>query len=110
MTFLLSKKPPFEKTTSSDHKTKVSFTEKKAWKMFGIFYQNHKLTPWELCKFFNNTKMTFLSSKKPPFWENNIIKRQNQGLFYRKESSKDISNFWQESWLNPFENMESFRQ
>ena len=78
--------------------------------MFGIFYQNHKSTPLELCKFFNNTKMTFLSSKKPPFWETNIIKRQNQGLFYRKESSKDISNFLQESWLNPFENMEIFRQ
>ena len=48
MTFLLSKKPPFEKTTSSNHKTKVSFTEKKAWKMFGIFYQNHKLTPVQI--------------------------------------------------------------
>ena len=78
--------------------------------MFGISYQNHKLTPSELRKFFNNIKMTFLSSKKPSFWENNIIKRQNQGFFYRKESSKDISNFWQESWLNLFENMEIFRQ
>ena len=29
MSFLWSKKPPFEKTTSSNDKTKVSFTEKK---------------------------------------------------------------------------------
>ena len=33
---------------------------------------------------------------KGSFWENNIIKRQNQGLFYRKEDLKDIWNFWLE--------------
>ena len=27
---------------------------------------------------------------KASFWQNNIIKGQNQGLFYRKEDLKDI--------------------
>ena len=40
-----SKKPPFGKTTSSDDKNEVSNTEKWAGKTFGIFYQNHGLTP-----------------------------------------------------------------
>ena len=41
MTFLSFKKPPFEKRTSSNDKTKVSFTEKQARKIFGIFDLNH---------------------------------------------------------------------
>ena len=34
MTFLSSKKPPFEKITSPNDKTNVSFTEKKAKKKY----------------------------------------------------------------------------
>ena len=41
MTFLSFKKPPVEKRTSSNDKTKVSFTEKQARKIFGIFDLNH---------------------------------------------------------------------
>ena len=41
MSFLRSKKPPFEKTTSSNDKTKVSCTEKQARKIFGTADQNH---------------------------------------------------------------------
>ena len=67
MTFLWSKKPPFEKTASSTDKMKVSFTEKKACKIFGIFDKNHGLSPSEKCKFCDYSKMTFLLSKKPPF-------------------------------------------
>ena len=55
MTFLWSKKPPFEKTASSTDKMKVSFTEK----IFGIFDKNHGLSPSEKCKFFDFSKMTF---------------------------------------------------
>ena len=39
---------------------------------------------------------------KASFWQNNIIKGQTQGLFYRKEDLKDIWNFWLESWVTPF--------
>ena len=46
---------------------------------------------------------------KGSFWENNIIKRQNQGLFYRNVGSKDIWNFLLESWVDPFKNMQMFR-
>ena len=67
MTFLSSIKTPFEKTTSSNDKTQISFTEKYARMIVGIFDQNHGLTPLEKCKFFSNGKMTFLWSKKPPF-------------------------------------------
>ena len=52
-----SKKPPFGKTTSSDDKKEVSNTEQQAGKTFGIFYQNHGLTPLEKCKFFDYSKM-----------------------------------------------------
>ena len=66
MTFLFSKKPPFEQTTSSNHKTKVSFSEKKARKIFRIFYKNHGLTPLKIWKFFDNSKMSFLLLKSLP--------------------------------------------
>ena len=62
-----SKKPSLKTRTSSNYKTKVSFTEKKGSKMFGIFYQNHGLTPFHIRNFFGYRKMTFLLSKKPPF-------------------------------------------
>ena len=99
MTFLLSKSLLLRKRHHLTTKPRSLLQKRRLERCLEFSYRNHKLTPWELCKFFNNTKMTFLSAKKPPFWENNIIKRQNHGLFYRKESWKDISNFWQESWL-----------
>ena len=67
MTFLLSKKTHFEKITSSDEKPRSLLQKKEAWKKFGIFNQNHWLTPLEKCKFFDYSKMTFMWSKKPPF-------------------------------------------
>ena len=42
MTFLTSKQPPFEKTTSSNDNAKVSLTEKKTCKIFGNFELNCK--------------------------------------------------------------------
>ena len=65
MTFQKSKKPPFEKATSSNDKTKVSSTETYKGKMYGIFYQNHGLTHFEICKFFGYSKMTFVTLKRP---------------------------------------------
>ena len=69
MSFLWSKKPPFEETTSSNDKTKVTLREKKTLKIFGTFDQNHELSPFKICKFFDYKKMSFLWSKKPPFEE-----------------------------------------
>ena len=67
MSFLWSKKPPFEKKTSSNDKTKVTFREKKTLKIFGSSDQNHGLTLFQICKFFTHRKMSFLWSKKPTF-------------------------------------------
>ena len=59
MIFLSSKKPLFVKTTSSQDKLNVSFGEKQGRKVFETFDQNHELTPSEICKFFNFSKMSF---------------------------------------------------
>ena len=56
-----SEKPPFGKTTSSDDKKEVSNTEKWGGKTFGIFYQNHGLTPLEKFKFFDFSKRKVLA-------------------------------------------------
>ena len=74
MSFLCTKKPPFYKTTWSNHKTKVSCREKWARKIFGTGDQNHGLTRFKTCKFFHYSKMSLLWTKKPPFdkttWSN----------------------------------------
>ena len=67
MSFSWTKKPPFDKTTRSNDKNKVSCTEKKAQKIFGTFDENHGLTLFKICKFFDYSKMSFLWTKKPPF-------------------------------------------
>ena len=66
MWFLWTKNPPFDKTTSTNDNTNVSFTEKKARKIFGTYDQNHGLTRFKICKFFNYSKMSFFWTKKPP--------------------------------------------
>ena len=107
MTFSLPKKRSFEKTISKV-KTNVSFQEKWARKIFGTFDENHGLTPLEIWKVFNHNKMTFLSPKKLRF-EETTSSNEKTSLFCRKWGSKDIWNFWPESWVNSFENMEFFR-
>ena len=67
MSFLWTKKPPFDKTTWSNDKPKVSCTEKWAEKIFGTDDQNHGLTRFKICKFFDYSKTSFLWTKKPPF-------------------------------------------
>ena len=67
MWFLWTKNPPFDKTTSTNDNTNVSFTEKKARKIFGTSGENHELTRFKICQFFDYSKMSFLWTKKPPF-------------------------------------------
>ena len=67
MSFLWTKKPPFEKSTSTNDKTNFSCIEKYARKIFGTSDHNHGLTRYKICKFFNYSKMSFLWTKKPPF-------------------------------------------
>ena len=67
MSFLWIKKPPFDKTTRSNDKTKVSCTEKYPRNIFGTYDQNHGLTRFKICNFFNYSKMSFLWTKKPLF-------------------------------------------
>ena len=78
LSFLWNKKSPFEKTTWSNDKTKVSCKEKYARKIFGTFDENHGLTRLKICKFLDYSKMSFLRTKKPPFdkttWSNDKTK------------------------------------
>ena len=67
MSFLWTKMPPFDKTTLSNDKTNVSCTEKQARNIFGTDDENHGLTRFKICKFFDYSKMSFLWTKKPPF-------------------------------------------
>ena len=63
----MDKKRPFDKTTSTNDKIKFSFTEKWAWKIFETDDQNHELTRFKICQFFDYSNMSFLRTKKPPF-------------------------------------------
>ena len=85
MSFLWTKKPPFDKTLWSNDKTNVSCTEKKARKIFGSSYHNHGLTRFKICKYFNYSKMSILWTKRPPF--------------HKKTWSNDKNKvFWTEKW------------
>ena len=55
MSFLWSNKPLFEKTTSSNDKTKVTFREEKTYKIFGSSDQNRGLTPFKICKYLDHS-------------------------------------------------------
>ena len=90
MSFLRTKKPPFDKKTWSNVKTKVSWTEKRAGKIFGTDDQNHGLTRFKICKFLDYSKMSFLRTKTPPFdkktWSNDKTKvscteKEDQKIF-----------------------------
>ena len=78
MSFLWTKKPPFDKTTWSNDKTKVSGTEKYAREIFGTDDENHGLTRFKICKFLDYSKISLLWTKKPPFdkttWSNHKTK------------------------------------
>ena len=63
MSFLWTKKPPFDKTTSTNDKAKVSFTEKWPRKILGTDDQNHGLTRFKICQFFDYSNMSFIWTK-----------------------------------------------
>ena len=67
MSFSLTKKTPFDKTTLINDKTNVSFIEKEARKICGTSDEDHGLTRFKICQFFDYSKMSFLWTKKPPF-------------------------------------------
>ena len=67
MSFLWTKKPPFDKKTRSNDKTKISCTEKRARKIFRTYDQNHGLTRFKICNIFDYSVLSFLWNKKPPF-------------------------------------------
>ena len=67
MTFLSSKKPPFDEKTSSNDKTWSLLRKRRLKKIFRNFDQNHGLTTLKICKFFNFSYLVFLSFKKAPF-------------------------------------------
>ena len=48
-------------------KCKVCGTDKQARKIFGTFDENHGLTRFKICKFFDYSKMSFLWTEKLPF-------------------------------------------
>ena len=102
MSFLWTKKPPFDKTTWSNDKTKVSWTEKWAQKILGTDDQNHGLTRFKICKFFDYSKMSFSWTKKPPSDKTTWSNDNTNFSCTEKYGSKDIWNFWRESWVNSF--------
>ena len=86
MSCLWSKKPSFEKTISSIDNTNVSCRQKEAAKIFGTSHQNHGLTPFKICKFFDHSKMSFLWSKKPPFEKTTSFNDKNKVTFREKKA------------------------
>ena len=67
--FPSSKRPPFEKRTSSNDKTKVSCRKVGSKDIWNFLLESTIVK----CHFYR---------LKNSFWENNIMKRQSQGCFY----------------------------
>ena len=88
MSFLWTKKPPFDKRTLINDKTNVSFIENKARKMCGTSDQNHGLTRFKICKFLDYSKMSFLWTKKPPFDKTTLINDKTNVSFIEKKARK----------------------
>ena len=109
MTFLSSKKTHFEKTTSSDEKPRSVLQKKEAWKKFGIFKQNHWLTPLEKCIFFDYSKMTFMWSKKPPFGKRTSSDDKKEvSLIPKSRLERHWEFFYQNHGLTPLEKCNFF--
>ena len=93
MRFLWTKKPPFHKTTWSNVKTKVSWTEKRAGKIFWTDDQNHGLTPFKICKFLDYSKNSFLRTKTPPFDKKTRSNDKTKVSCTEKEAQKIFGTF-----------------
>ena len=103
MSFLWSKKPSFEKTTSSNDKTNVSCRQKQAAKIFRNFDQNHGLTPFKICKFFDHSKMSFLWSKKPRFKRTTSSNDETNVSCTEKQAQQIFATSDQNHWLTFFQ-------
>ena len=103
MSFLWFKKPPFEKTTSSNDKTNVSFTEKQARNIFGTSDQNHQLTHLKIWKFLDYSKMSFLWSKKAPFEKTTLSNDKTNVSFTEKQFGKIFETFDQKQEFGKME-------
>ena len=102
MSFLWTKKPPFDKTTWWNDKSKVSWTEKWAPKIFGTDDQNHGLTRFKICKFFDYSKMSFLWTKKPPFDKTTWSKDKTKVSCTEKEARKISGTYEQNHALTRY--------
>ena len=90
MSFLSSKKHPFEKKKSWNDKNQRLFYRKVGSKEIWNFSPESWVSPFWNMQIYQLTLFEIFIVYKGSFWENNIIKRQNQGLFYRNVGSKDI--------------------
>ena len=102
ISFLWTKKPPFDKRTWSNYKTNVSWTEKWAPKIFGTDDQNHGLTRFKICKFFDYSKMSFLWTKKPPFDKTTWSKDKTKVSCTEKEARKIFGTYDQNHGLSRY--------
>ena len=68
LSFLWTKKPPFDKTTCSNGKTEISCIDQISGleRFLKLLTKNHGLTRYKICKFFDYSIMSFLWTKKPP--------------------------------------------
>ena len=96
MSFLWTKQPPLNKTTWSNDKTKVSWTETWARKILESDDQNHGLTRFKIFKFFAYRNMSFFWTKKPSFdkttWSNDKTKVSCTQKYVRKILAIDDEN------------------
>ena len=102
MSILWTKKPPFDKTTSLNGKTKVSWTEKWAQKILGTDDQNHGLTRFKICKFFDYSKMSFLWTKNPLFDQTTWWKDKTKVSCTGKQGGKIFGTYDQNHGLTRF--------
>ena len=60
--------------------------------MFGTSDQNQEITPFQVCRYLEYRKMSFLWSKKAPFEETTSSNDKTNFFTYRKVGLKDIWN------------------
>ena len=102
MSFFWTKKPPFDKRTWSNDKTNVSWKEKWAPKIFGTDDQNHGLTRFKICKYFDYSKRSFLWTKKPSFDKLTWSKDKTKVSCTEKEARKIFGAYDQNHGLSRY--------
>ena len=72
-----------------------------------IFYQNHRLTPLQKCKFFDFFKMTFLLFKKAGFLFKTLLKSIAR-CFLKRNRCMTVQIFDQNHGLTPLQKCKFF--